>query len=92
MSGRASMLRISRASIGIWGWHTGIVARFPIVPNTIVRLLSNDKDVLKFFADNPFPQAPPRALLWQYWFTSTGEKINPGMWWKRQMVGDTHQL
>ncbi|HET6176238.1 MAG TPA: lipase maturation factor family protein [Candidatus Sulfotelmatobacter sp.] len=71
------------ASLGSW-------REYPIVPNTIVRLLSNDKDVLQLFADNPFPQAPPREIrtvLWQYWFTSMEEKRKTGMWWKREMLG-----
>jgi lipase maturation factor len=71
------------ASLGSW-------REYPIVPNTVVRLLSNDKDVLRLFADNPFSHAPPREIrtvLWQYWFTSTGEKRRTGMWWKRQLLG-----
>ncbi len=61
-----------------------------IVPNTEVRLLSNDADVLKLFAGNPFPQAPPkqvRAVLWQYWFTSMAEKRQTGNWWRREFLG-----
>jgi len=71
------------ASLGSW-------REYPIVPNTEVRLLSNDKDVLELLADNPFPQQPPRqvrAVLWQYWFTSLAEKRKTGMWWRRQMLG-----
>jgi lipase maturation factor 1 len=71
------------ASLGSW-------REYPLVPNTAVRLLSNDKDVLALLADNPFPLAPPRevrTLLWQYWFTSMDEKRNTGMWWKRQLIG-----
>jgi len=71
------------ASLG--SWH-----EYPIVPNTIVRLLSNDKDVLQLFADNPFPHAPPREIrtvLWQYWFTSMEEKRRTGTWWRRQLLG-----
>jgi hypothetical protein len=62
----------------------------PIVPNTAVRLLSNDGDVLQLFANNPFPQSPPhqiRTVLLQYWFTSMKEKRETGMWWKRQLLG-----
>jgi hypothetical protein len=62
----------------------------PIVPNTEIRLLENDKDVLALFAGNPFPQSPPkqvRAVLWQYWFTSMAEKRATGMWWKRKFLG-----
>jgi len=71
------------ASLGSW-------REYPIVPNTEVRLLSNDKDVLSLFAGNPFPQEPPRqirAVLWQYWFTSMAEKRATGMWWRRQFLG-----
>ncbi len=61
-----------------------------IVPNTEVRLLSNDASVLSLFAGNPFPQAPPkqvRAVLWQYWFTSMEEKRRTGNWWRREFLG-----
>jgi lipase maturation factor 1 len=71
------------ASLGSW-------RDYPIVPNTEVRLLSNDKDVLSLFAGNPFSQEPPRiirAVLWQYWFTSMAEKRATGMWWRRQSIG-----
>jgi Lipase maturation factor len=70
------------ASLGSW-------REYSIVPNTEVRLLSSDKEVLRLFADNPFPQPPReiRAVLWQYWFTSMAEKRQTGMWWRRQLLG-----
>lgn len=71
------------ASLGSW-------RDYPIVPNTEVRLLSNDKDVLELFAGNPFPSQPPReirVLLWQYWFTTLQEKRRTGMWWRRELLG-----
>ena len=71
------------ASLGSW-------RDYPIVANTEVRLLANDKDVLALFAGNPFGQEPPqqiRALLWRYWFTTMAEKRSTGMWWRRQLVG-----
>ena len=71
------------ASLGSW-------RDYPIVANTEVQLLSNDKDVLALFADNPFEKLPPhkvRAVLWQYWFTSMEEKRKSGMWWRRQLLG-----
>jgi lipase maturation factor 1 len=71
------------ASLGSW-------REYPIVPNTELRLLTNDKDVLALFAGNPFPQNPPhqlRVLLWQYWFTTMKEKRESGMWWRRQLLG-----
>jgi hypothetical protein len=71
------------ASLGSW-------RDYPIVPNTEVRLLSNDKDVLALFEKNPFPQGPPRqvrAVIWQYWVTTISEKRTEGLWWRRQYVG-----
>ena len=71
------------ASLGQW-------RDYPIVPNTELRLLSNDKDVISLFAGNPFPQKPPkqiRAVLWQYCFTSIAEKRATGLWWRRQYLG-----
>jgi len=71
------------ASLGTW-------REYPIVPNTELRLLSNDKDVLALFAGNAFPQQPPqqvRAVLWQYWFTGMAEKRATGRWWRRQFLG-----
>jgi lipase maturation factor 1 len=71
------------ASLGEW-------REYPIVPNTEVHLLSNDRDVLGLFAGNPFAQQPPsqiRVVLWQYWFTTMAEKRRSGMWWRRQWLG-----
>jgi len=71
------------ASLGEW-------REYPIVANTEVRLLANDKDVLELFAGNPFAHAPPRqvrAVLWQYWFTTMAEKRGTGRWWRRQRLG-----
>jgi len=61
-----------------------------IVPNTEIRLLANDADVLGLFAGNPFRESAPkqvRAVLWQYWFTSMAEKRATGNWWRREMLG-----
>ena len=71
------------ASLGSW-------REYPIVPNTEVRLLENDKAVLSLFAGNPFPSTPPRqvrAVLWQYWFTSLRQKRATGDWWRREFLG-----
>jgi hypothetical protein len=71
------------ASLGPWRAN-------PIVVRTEEHLLSGDKDVLLLFAGNPFPNAPPhqvRAVLWQYWFTTTAEKRSQGLWWRRQQLG-----
>jgi hypothetical protein len=71
------------ASLGAW-------RDYPIVLSTEVRLLSNEKDVLALFANNPFPHHPPRqvrAVIWQYWFTTVSEKRTQGLWWRRQFLG-----
>ncbi len=70
-------------SLGVWSDNS-------IVPNTEVRLLSNDPDVLSLFAGNPFAAAAPkqiRAVLWQYWFTTLPQKRATGNWWRRELLG-----
>jgi hypothetical protein len=46
--------------------------------------------VLGLFRANPFGASPPkyiRAVLWQYWFSTPGEKRQQGIWWTRQYLG-----
>ena len=74
----------------LWFCSLGSWRDNAIVPNTELRLLSNDQDVLQLFASNPFAGKPPReirVLLWQYWFTTMEEKRTTGMWWKRSLLG-----
>jgi len=71
------------ASLGDWRQNQ-------IVPLTEEHLLANDAGVLHLFRGNPFPHSPPRyvrAVLWQYWFTSTEEKRRTGNWWRRSLLG-----
>jgi hypothetical protein len=71
------------ASLGAW-------QQYPIVPNTEVRLLQNDPDVLALFAGDPFHGKSPRAVravLWQYWFSTMQEKRTQGIWWHRKLLG-----
>jgi len=71
------------ASLGSWQQNA-------IVPRTEERLLENDPSVLKLFAGNPFPNAPPRlvrAVLWQYWFSTLEQRRTEGLWWRRQFLG-----
>jgi hypothetical protein len=54
------------------------------------RLLSGSPEVLALLADNPFPDAPPRALratLQDYQFTTGAERRATGAWWKRESLG-----
>lgn len=79
-----------RLDWNLWFASLGTWQEYSIVPRTELRLLENDRDVLKLFAGNPFAQGPPRqvrAVLWQYWFTSMSEKKMQGLWWRRQYRG-----
>jgi lipase maturation factor 1 len=71
------------ASLGVWRSNV-------FVPRTEGRLLEGSKDVLALFAANPFPQSPPRqvrAVIWQYWFSTSQEKREQGIWWTRKWLG-----
>ncbi len=61
---------------------------YPFVRHLVWKLLHNDKEALKLFADNPFPGQPPkyiRAVLYRYRFARRG---NPeGNWWIRRRIG-----
>ena len=71
------------ASLG--GWEQN-----ELVPATEERLLVSSPAVLSLFRGNPFPETPPRfvrAVMWQYWFTTTDEKRRTGNWWRREYMG-----
>jgi hypothetical protein len=71
------------ASLGDWQQNE-------IVPNTEMRLLTSDGDVLALFRGNPFGNTAPRsvrAVIYQYWFTTLDEKRRTGAWWKRKLLG-----
>jgi len=79
-----------RLDWNLWFASLGSWRQYPIVPNTEVRLLAADKDVLALFARDPFAGEPPRqvrAVLWQYWFTTWAEKQANGPWWHRRLLG-----
>ncbi len=63
----------------------------PWFVNFAVRLLEGSPDVLGLLAKNPFPSAPPRyirARLYDYQFTTAGERRATGNWWKRELTGE----
>jgi hypothetical protein len=71
------------ASLGSWRQNLWII-------NTEERLLRNDPNVMRLFANNPFPTEAPRqvrAMIWQYWFTDRATKRKDGAWWRRQLIG-----
>jgi hypothetical protein len=60
---------------------------YPWTLNLIWKLLHNNADALRLFANNPFPTNPPkfvRATLYRYKFA---ERTNPDQWWTRELVG-----
>jgi len=62
---------------------------YPWTLNLVWKLLHNDPGALGLFADNPFPNKPPRyirAVLYRYRFADPG---NPeGRWWNRERIGN----
>jgi len=63
----------------------------PWFGNFIVRLLEGSPDVLALIGKNPFPNASPRyirAQLYDYHFTTIGERRSDGNWWRRDLKGE----
>ncbi len=62
---------------------------YPWTLNLVWKLLHNDPGILGLFADNPFPDKPPRyirAVLYRYRFAEPG---NPERrWWNRERMVD----
>jgi hypothetical protein len=58
--------------------------------NLMIRLLQGSEDVTKLFANNPFPNTPPkfiRGAFYNYKFTSLEERERTGHYWKREYLG-----
>ena len=58
--------------------------------NLVSKLLHNDPGAVGLFAENPFPEKPPRfirAVLYRYSFAQPDDPV--GLWWKRERIGDT---
>jgi len=56
----------------------------------LMRLHEGSPQVIDLLEHNPFPDKPPRYLrvqVYQYWFTTTEERIETGNWWKREYLG-----
>jgi len=54
------------------------------------KLLEGDRAVLSLLRGNPFADRPPRyvrALIYEYHFSSPGERAATGLWWTRKLVG-----
>lgn len=56
----------------------------------LVRLMEGSPEVLALFAENPFPERPPRyvrALLYDYRMTDLETRRRTGEWWTRELLG-----
>ncbi|MGO8676151.1 MAG: lipase maturation factor family protein [Limisphaerales bacterium] len=74
----------------MWFAALGDVRQNPWFVNFCVRLLQGSPDVLALLEKNPFPDRPPkyiRARVYNYQFTSPGERRRTGAWWKRELKG-----
>jgi hypothetical protein len=57
----------------------------------VVKLLRNDRAILRLLRRNPFPERPPalvRARLYRYRFTTPEERRRSGAWWDRTPAGE----
>ncbi len=56
----------------------------------LVRLMEGSPEVLALFAENPFPEHPPRymrAVLYDYRMTDLPTRRSTGAWWTRERIG-----
>jgi len=61
---------------------------YPWTFNLAYKLLHNDRNVIRLFARNPFPDKPPnyiRAVLYRYSFAKPHN--SQGVWWDRERIG-----
>jgi Lipase maturation factor len=64
-------------------------AEYPWTVNLISKLLHNDAGATALFAENPFPEKPPkfiRAVLYRYRFALPGN--TDGNYWNREEIGN----
>jgi hypothetical protein len=63
---------------------------------TLLRRMLHDRDaVASLFAEDPFPDAPPRAVriaVYRYRFSDRATRTETGAWWTRELEGYTRPL
>jgi len=72
----------------IWFAAMSDVRRHPWTIHLVAKLLEGDPAVLTLFAENPFPDGPPRyvrIMRYRYEFVPRGDAS--GAWWQRELVG-----
>jgi len=75
----------------MWFAAMGSAQNEPWFAPLMEKLLQGDKATLGLFADNPFPDRPPRwirARLYRYTFTTAAERKATGRWWNRADAGE----
>jgi hypothetical protein len=71
----------------MWFAALGTPRENPWFIAVIYRLLQGSHEANGLFANNPFPDKPPRyirALFYRYRFTSADELRQTSAWWKRE--------
>ena len=73
----------------VWFASMSTPEEYPWTIHLVAKLLQNDPAATGLFANNPFPDRPPRyirVMRYRYAFAKPG---NPeGEWWNRRQVGD----
>ncbi len=73
----------------MWFASMSSANEYPWTLNVEWKLLHNDRGTVSLFANNPFPNTPPRyirAVLYRYKFAKPGNSQR--LWWTREKVGD----
>jgi hypothetical protein len=74
----------------LWFAALGNIQENPWFLSLEVALLRGNEKVLQLLGSNPFSSHPPkyvRARLYEYRFSSVGEKTTTGAWWVREDKG-----
>jgi hypothetical protein len=73
----------------MWFASMSSANEYPWTLNLEWKLLHNHAGAVSLFANNPFPDKPPkyiRAVLYRYAFAKPGNA--QGLWWTREKLGD----
>src|SRR5207248_3870972 len=79
-----------RLDCQMWFAALGDYHSNPWILRLMARLLEGSPEVLKLMRSNPFSNAPPhylRAMIYEYHFTTPGERNRTSNWWSRQLQG-----
>lgn len=72
----------------MWFASMASPAQYPWTLNLVWKLLQNEPSAIGLFANDPFPNGPPkyvRAVLYKYHFARPDNK--EGKWWTRERLG-----